>query len=366
MPTVRHHTETRFANDVPGRPARPSTARHGHPIDCVVYRDGVRQQSTLTPEEAVGQVREDGAAFVWIGLHEPDEATLRGLGDLLGLHPPAVDAAVRAGQRPKLDRHADTLLAIFRTVRRLPAGVAAPAPTDPGAHGIAQTGEILVFLGRDFVVTVRHGEYGGLRALRFRLEREPARLAAGPSAVLHAVAERVVSDYLHAAQTLQRAVAAVESTAFTAPAQATQAERIFLLRHETRELRRAVRPIIKPLAMLASEPLHLVPAELREHFGGVADHAAQLGEQLAGHEELLSSIAQANLMRIAAGQREDLRRIAAWAAIIAVPATAAVGYGVNLASMPGPHWPYGYPTLLALAFVACLTLHRSFRRRGWL
>jgi magnesium transporter len=339
--------------------------RGNHLVDCGVYVDGIRRPGVESPEEAIALARAaGGSAFVWIGLHEPDTAEVAGLAAQLGLHPLAVEDAVHAHQRPKLERYDDMLFAVLKTVRYVAAG-SHPAGSGATAAEIVETGEVMAFVGRDFVVTVRHGEHGGLRALRFRLQKNPERLAMGPSAVLHAIADRVVDDYLAVAHSLQEDIDAVESAVFT-KARARDAERIYLLKREVLELRRAVTPLAEPLRLLAGRPMRLVHPSIREYFRDVEDHLARVSEQVAGYDELLTTIVHANLAQVTVAQNEDMRKISAWVAIFAIPTMVAGIYGMNFDTMPELHWRLGYPLVMAVTFGICLALHRGFRRNGWL
>ncbi|HSV66072.1 MAG TPA: magnesium and cobalt transport protein CorA [Mycobacteriales bacterium] len=357
MPALRRPSVRRLSPHHPARGAGPR--RRSHVVDCAVYVDGVRQPGPIPPEDAIELVRKTGgSAFVWIGLHEPDEAELAGLAELLDLHPLAVEDAVHAHQRPKLERYDDMLFTVLKTVRYVAAG-------GPGAAEIVETGEVMVFVGRDFVVTVRHGEHGGLRALRFRLEKDAGQLALGPSAVLHAIADRVVDDYLHVTRALQDDIDAMESAVF-ASTRSRDAEQIYLLKREVLELRRAVAPLAEPLRALADRPMRLVHPEIREYFRNVEDHLARVSEQVAGYDELLTTIVQANLAQVTVAQNEDMRKISAWVAIFAIPTMVAGIYGMNFDHMPELHWRFGYPLVLGLTFLVCTALHRGFRRNGWL
>jgi magnesium transporter len=354
MPALRRPATCR------ARGGAPLPPRRNHVVDCAVYRDGVRQPGTPSPEDAIAQARaHDGTVFAWIGLHEPDGEEFAGLAEHLGLHPLAVEDAVHAHQRPKIERYDDTLFAVFKTVRY------AAGDQQTASAQIVETGEVMVFLGRDFVLTVRHGEHGGLRALRFRLEQSPERLRFGPSAVLHAIADRVVDDYLYVTHELQEDIDAVESAVF-ATTRSRDAERIYLLKREVLELRRAVTPLAEPLRMLADRPVRVVHPEIREYFRDVEDHLTRVSEHIAGYDELLTTIVQASLAQVTVAQNEDMRRISAWVAIFAVPTMIAGVYGMNFDHMPELHWRLGYPMVLGLTFVACLMLHRGFRRNGWL
>jgi magnesium transporter len=359
MPALRRPSALRSAGRRRAGGPVP-TRRRSHLIDCAVYVDGVRQPGILAPDAAIALARaRGGSAFTWIGLHEPDEEELTGLAEQLDLHPISVEDAVHAHQRPKIERFDDTLFAVFKTVRYVASGQHAPSAE------IVETGEIMVFLGRNFVVTVRHGEHGGLRALRFRLEQDPERLAMGPSSVLHAIADRVVDDYLYVTQSLQEDIDAVESAVFSTT-RGKDAELIYLLKREVLELRRAVTPLSEPMRMLADRPVRLVHPEIREYFRDVEDHLARVSEQVSSYDELLTTIVQANLAQVTVAQNEDMRRISAWVAIFAVPTMIAGIYGMNFDHMPELHWRYGYGLVLGLTFLLCAGLHRGFRRNGWL
>jgi magnesium transporter len=339
----------------------PRPVRDGALVDCAVYVDGVRRPGRCDPA-VIEDVRRAGEGFVWLGLRDPDETELAELAERYELHELAVEDAVHAAhQRPKLDRYEDTLFAVLKTVRYV-------HPDTPAADAeVVETGEISVFVGRDFVITVRRGEPGGLQGLRRALERDPERLALGPSAVLHAIMDRIVDDYLGVASSMQLDVDAVETAVFGGPGRSRRdAERIYVLKREVLELRRAVNPLATPLRMLSERPVRLVHPEIREYFRDVEDHLARVTEHIGGFDELLTTIIQANLAQVTVEQNEDMRRISAWVAILAIPTAVAGIYGMNFTHMPELAWTYGYPFTLGLIATACLVLYRGFRRNGWL
>lgn len=350
---LRHARRTRVIEE------QPVVARRSHVVDCAVYVDGRRQPGRYTYDEAIAQVRTSGRGFVWIGLHEPAEWELTGLASRFGLHPLAVEDAVHAHQRPKLERYDDTLFAVFKTVCYVSDGAA-------DRHSeIVETGEIMVFLGTDFVITVRHGEHGGLRAMRRMLEDDPERLSLGPACVLHAVADQVVDDYMAVSHSLQDDVDTVENAVFSTR-RSKDAERIYQLKREVLELRRATAPLARPLRMLAEHPMRMVSPRIREYFRDVDDHLTRVNETVAGFDELLTTLVQANLAQVAVAQNEDMRKISAWVAIISVPTAVAGIYGMNFDHMPEVHWRFGYPMVIGLVLAICLGLYRGFRRNGWL
>ncbi|MFE4861980.1 magnesium and cobalt transport protein CorA [Streptomyces sp. NPDC056670] len=337
-------------------------------VDCAVYRDGQRERSVedsacLTPREAMRRVRE-GGGFAWIGLHEPTEAEFAGIAAEFGLHPLAVEDAVHAHQRPKLERYDDTLFTVFKTIHYVEhAELTATSE-------VVETGEVMCFTGRDFVITVRHGGQGSLRALRKRLQGDPELLAKGPSAVLHAIADQVVDGYLAVVDAVQDDIDEVEIEVFSAPAKGSprgvDAGRIYQLKREVLEFKRAVSPLLRPMQLLSERPMRLVDPDIQKYFRDVADHLARVQEQVIGFDELLNSILQANLAQASVAQNEDMRKITSWAAIIAVPTMVCGVYGMNFEHMPELHWKYGYPVAMGLVAVACFAIHRTLKRNGWL
>lgn len=336
-------------------------------VDCAVYRDGRRLSDRYGLGEALDTVRASGQGFVWIGLHEPTEEEFSGIAARFGLHPLAVEDAVHAHQRPKAERYDDTLFTVFKTIRYV-------EHAEPAANSeIVGSGEIMVFTGREFVITVRHGGHGSLRALRHRLEDRPDLLAKGPSAVLHAIADQVVDDYLSVADAVQDDIDEVEMEVFShgpggtaGRRRGTDAGRIYQLKREVLEFKRAVSPLLRPMQQLSERPMRLIDPEIQKYFRDVADHMARVNEHVVAFDDLLNSILQANLAQVTVAQNEDMRKISAWVAIIAVPTMVCGIYGMNFDHMPELHWRYGYPAVLAVTLAVCTAIHRGFRRNGWL
>ncbi|QKW08985.1 magnesium and cobalt transport protein CorA [Streptomyces sp. NA04227] len=337
-------------------------------VDCAVYRDGrrVTHHSCLSPHEAMLDVRREGG-FAWIGLHEPTEAEFSGIAAEFGLHPLAVEDAVHAHQRPKLERYDDTLFTVFKTIHYVEhAELTATSE-------VVETGEVMCFTGRDFFITVRHGGQGSLRALRHRLQDDPELLAKGPSSVLHAIADHVVDGYLAVADAMQDDIDEVETEVFAAPgkngrgtSRGVDAGRIYQLKREVLEFKRAVAPLARPMQLLSERPMRLVDPAVQKYFRDVADHLARVQEQVTAFDELLNSILQANLAQASVAQNEDMRKITSWAAIIAVPTMVCGVYGMNFDHMPELHWRYGYPMVVAVTVGICFSIHRTLKRNGWL
>jgi magnesium transporter len=231
----------------------------------------------------------------------------------------------------------------------------------------------MCFTGRDFFITVRHGGQGSLRALRHRLQDQPELLARGPSAVLHAIADHVVDGYLAVADNVQDDIDEVETEVFSAPgkngrgtSRGVDAGRIYQLKREVLEFKRAVAPLARPMQQLSERPMRLVDPDIQKYFRDVADHLTHVQEQVMGFDELLNSILQANLAQASVAQNEDMRKITSWAAIIAVPTMVCGVYGMNFDHMPELHWRFGYPAVMGVTVGICFAIHRMLKRNGWL
>ncbi|MBX9639490.1 MAG: magnesium/cobalt transporter CorA [Mycobacteriaceae bacterium] len=354
------------------RPVARSRQQHVHPVasppaqtlvDCGVYVDGHRLPGKFTPAEALAKVRdmEQGGqeAFVWVGLHEPGETQMQEVADAYGLHPLAVEDAVVAHQRPKLERYDDSLFLVLKTVNYV------PHESVVLAREIVETGEIMIFVGADFVVTVRHGEHGGLHEVRKRMDCNPEHLRLGPYAVMHAIADYVVDHYLGVTSLMEDDVDAIEVVAF-APGRKIDVEPIYLLKREVVELRRCVAPLSGAFQRMQVENKDLINKEVRRYLRDVADHQTQAAEQIASYDDMLNSLVQAALARVGMQQNMDMRKISAWAGIIAIPTMVAGIYGMNFHFMPELDSPWGYPSVIAAMVVICIALYFSFRRRDWL
>ncbi len=345
-----------MAQDVPVHIPVPMSA---YVVDCAVYVDGRRLPGRWSHTEAIKEVRRRREGFVWIGLLEPKAEQLNGLADCFGLHELAVEDAVVAHQRPKLENYDNTLFMVVKTIHYLEH----ESPTT--TNEIVETGEIMTFLGRDFIVTVRHGEHSGLKELRAQLEAAPERLAHGPAVVLHAIADHVVDAYVEVSEAFERDVDQIESLVF-APRSPVGPEQMYLMKREILELRRAVMPLAVPLRRLTEGYTPLVPDKVRSYFRDVDDHLAVVAERVASFDDLLTTLVDATLAKVSLQQNTDMRKITSWAAIIAVPTMGVGIYGMNFDFMPELHWRFGYPLIMCVIVLACLVLYRIFRRNRWL
>jgi magnesium transporter len=332
-------------------------------VDCAVYVEGRRLPGKFTHSAALERVHDieqtGQSAFVWIGLHEPDHTQMEAVAREYGLHPLAVEHAVHAHQRPKVERYDDTLFLVLKTVNYL------PHETVQLAREIVETGEIMVFVGADFVVTVRHGEHTGLAEVRRHLEENPTRLALGPYAVMHAVADHIVDSYRCVTEAMEVDIDAIEEETFS-PQTKTDIEPIYLLKREVVELRRAVAPLTEALGRMNTDYSDLLSKEIRRYLRDVLDHQAQAADRIASYDEMLSSLVQAALAKVGMQQNVDMRKISAWVAIAAVPTMIAGIYGMNFENMPELSWQWGYPAVLSLMATVCGFLYVTFRRNHWL
>jgi magnesium transporter len=320
-------------------------------VDCAVYEQGKRRAGELSLDQA-GDASHGRDTFVWLGVAEPSAGEFESIAREFGLHELAVEDAVKAHQRPKVERFGDTLLIVVKTI------------THPGSgHGI-EAGELLIFVNPDFIITVRHGD-GELSSVRERVERRPDLLAHGTGVVLYAILDHVVDGYGDVAQTIDGEIQAVEREVFSA-GRTNPVEQIYKLEREVLDLYRAVAPLLEAVDEIIEGRFEAIPKELYEYFRDVHDHLQRVTGRVAGFRELLDSALQANLTQVSVRQNEDMRKISAWVAIAAVPTMIAGIYGMNFDHMPELHWRYGYFTVIAFIAVVCFALYRRFKSVGWL
>lgn len=322
-------------------------------VDSAVYVQGRRAAPSREIEGIRGEAASAGG-FAWVGLVTPSAQEFDAVRREFDLHELSVEDAIRAHQRPKLEVYGDTVFLVVKTVRY------------EGHEEVIEVGEVMLFLGRDFLVTVRHGEGGGLGGVRERLESDPGRLLRlGPAAAVHAIVDRIVDAYELAALAVREDIDEVETQVFSADAP-NPVERIYKLRREVIEFARATAPLGPAVHMLSVPGVPHVDPELYPYFRDVADHVSRVNEHVDGFGTLLAGVLQANLTQVTVRQNEDMRRISAWVAILAVPTSVAGIYGMNFRHMPELEWRLGYPAVLLLILTVCVVLYRRFRRAGWL
>ena len=269
-----------------------------------------------------------------------------------GLHALAVEDAVKAHQRPKLERYGDVLLLVFKTAR-----------WDESVADV-RFGEVLVFLGEDFIISVRHGELD-LHSVRTELELHPDLLECGPSAVLYAIVDRVVDGYEPVVEALDAAVTEIEQEVFSG-AHGNPAARIFARKRDVLELHAAVAPLLEPVEVLARAGLPQIDPKTKPYFRDVHDHLLRVQSRVQQLREVLTSILTANLTQASIRQNEDVRKISAWAAIIAAPTLLTGLWGMNFKHMPELGWRFGYPAAICIIVSVSGLLYWQFRRIGWL
>ena len=328
-------------------------------VDCAVYIDGERLPGKFTHSAALAEVRARGKGFAWVGLHAPDEYQMGSVAEVFGLHELTVEDAVHAHQRPKLELYDDVLFLVLRTVNYV------EHESITTANEVVETGEIMIFLGTDFVVTVRHGEHSGLAGVRALMEANPSRLALGPSAVLHAIADHVVDQYLAVTESVEKDVDLMEEEVFSPRTRVS--DRADLPAQEgDRRAAQVGEPARQSPSAAGQDTTTAVPKEVRRYLRDVQDHHTIVAERIAEFDEVLSTLVEAALAKVAVQQNTDMRKISAWVAIAAVPTMIAGIYGMNFDNMPELRWSYGYFLVWALIVTACAGLFVTFRRNNWL
>jgi magnesium transporter len=324
-------------------------------VDCALYRAGVRVPLDVSSEDldAVRDARRGDGDFVWVGVHQPDQAEMDRVAELFELHPLAVEDALNAHQRPKLERYEDVLFLVLKTLWYV------------DERDAVETGEVAIFVGHDFVVSVRHGEGTELHTARRDLEHRAQVLGHGPSAVVYAICDRVVDGYEDVAAELEVDVDEVEASVFSTT-RSDDSERIYVLKRELSEMRRAVNPLKDPMKRFAAGQVEGVSQDSAPFFRDVADHLARVSEVIDSLDGLLSTAFDALLARISVQQNDDMRKISAWVAIAAVSTLIAGVYGMNFSYMPELGWRYGYFLAVGVMVVASFGLYRLFKKSGWL
>lgn len=329
-------------------------------MDQAVYRDGDRQQCDDVSAE-LARLREGREEdFLWIGVKDPTSAEFALVQEELSLHPLAVEDAVTGDQRTKIERYDDTIFVVLKTL------------TYTEATSQVETGELMLFVGPHFVLTVRRGEHSGLARIRRSLEHAPDLMAHGPVAVLHKVMDEVVDQYERVDAELAHDLEEVEQDVFS-QAGSVDVEQIYLLKREVLEVRRATQPLVEPLGrLMRSQHIH---ADAVPFFRDVDDHLLRVVDQTESYDRLLSDVLSAHLAQVSVRQNADMRKISAWVAIAALPTMVSAVYGMNFEGMPeltatvrigGHEFHYGYPVVLSVMIGGCLGVYRAFKRSGWL
>ncbi len=320
-------------------------------VDNAIYVEGKRAADSRSLEETYQACRNQ-QGIAWIGLYRPTAEEFESVAQEFGLHVLSVEDALDAHQRPKLERYGGTLFVVLR-----PARYADETET-------VEFGETHVFVGKEYVITVRHSEVPDLGEVRQRLEADPELLRLGPEAILHGIMDQVVDDYGPVADGLENDIEEIEAQVFGGSADVSR--RVYDLSREVIQFQRAVDPLNDVLgALIRGENIDVDP-EVRRYLRDVQDHAQQVSERLSGYRDLLQNILSVNLTLVSLSQNEQVKKISAWAAILFAPTLVGTVYGMNFDHMPELHWAFGYPFALALMVVISVALYLSFKRSGWM
>ena len=331
----------------------PRDAHGSGVINCAAYVAGVRVEEV--PVDGIVDALRKGDRFVWLGLYEPDEDLLRRVQQQFHLHDLAVEDAYDAHQRPKLEQYENSLFVVLRTAQHV------------GDPPRVLFGETHVFLGSNYIVTVRHGSLQSHVGLRARCECTPHLLAKGPGYVLYALMDFIVDQFSPIVQRIEEDVQEIEEEILDGDiAGAESTARIYRLKRDLLALRRAVAPLVEVCNRLMRFDVPQIPDDTRVYFRDVYDHVVRLNETIDAQRELLTTALEAKLSLMSVAQNEHMKRLAAWAAMIAVPTMIAGIYGMNFRHMPELGWMYGYPLSILAMLIACAGLYTGFKRSGWL
>jgi len=319
-------------------------------VNCAAYAGGARVANI--PVEEISEVLKTPDQFVWVGLYEPDEPLLRRVQGEFGLHDLAVEDALRAHQRPKLEEYGEGFFIVLRTAQRV--------------DGRIELGETHLFVGPRYLVTVRHGASLSYAEVRARCESTPRLLKKGPGFVLYAVMDFVVDHYFPIVDALDDALDDLEEQIFRGEPDRTAIESIYDLKRDLLLLKRAVSPLVDVCNRLMRTDSPLIPDDTRPYLRDVYDHVIRINETVDTLRELVTSALEAKLSLISVGQNEVTKRLAAWAAILAVPTMIAGIYGMNFEFMPELHWQYGYLVVMGAMGAICGLLYWQFKRVDWL
>lgn len=319
-------------------------------INSVGYQKG-RRLGDIGIDD-ISEVIKQPETFVWVGLHEPDETLLRKIQEEFGLHELSVEDARKAHQRPKIESYGDSLFIVLKT-----------AQLDQGQ---VIYGETHLFVGANFLVSVRHGASSSYTQVRERCENATKMLARGPGFALYALLDFVVDNYLPIVEQFDRDFDEIEGDIFKGNFDKLAIGRLYELKRQLLELRNAALPVADISAELVRFHEHLIPKELRAYFRDVQDHVARLVGLVDGMREMLTTAMQVNLALVGHSQNEVVKRLAGWGAILAVPTVIFSLYGMNFAWMPELQWQIAYPVVLGSTFVGSIYLYYRLRRADWL
>ncbi|MDG4786187.1 magnesium and cobalt transport protein CorA [Micromonospora sp. WMMD1102] len=326
-------------------------------VDCAAYLDGRRLPGPADHDAALVATRR-GRGFVWLGLHDPQEADFAPVARTFGLDDLVAGHALNREHRPAVERYDKVTVIVLRTSRYVEHSELTETSE------VVETGSVTAFVGPRFVITVRHGAPGALRPVRADLEARPTLLALGPWAVAYAVCERIVGSYVEVAGAVEADIDAVEEQVFAPRTARDRIAHIYQLKRELMEFRRAVAPLQRPFGALLDD--RELPRPVTRYFRDLHGVLSRTVERVTGYDDLLNSILQARLAQVSVDQNNDMRKIAAWAAIFAVQTFIAGIYGMNFEFIPGSKAAQGFWVVLVVMLVLAAAMHRGFRRNNWL
>jgi len=321
-------------------------------VNCAAYSDGRRVANISI--EAISDHLSEPNGFVWIGLYEPSEELLKQIQREFNLHDLAIEDAHQAHQRPKLETYGETLFIVVR-----------PAEIERGSRRI-DFGETHFFVGKNFIVSIRHGSSRAYSEVRTRCESTPQLLKKGPGFALYAVMDSIVDGYFPVIDALEEELQILEERIFAERPNRETTRQIYDLKRQLVEVKRAVSPLIDMCTRLMRFDLEFIPEDTRPYFRDIYDHVIRINEMIDSSREILATALEANFSLISISQNEIQKRFAGWAAILAVPTMIAGVYGMNFKFMPELDWQYGYPFVISVILILCGLMYGAFKRAGWL
>lgn len=319
-------------------------------VNSVAYRSGKRLAEV--PIESISEAVKEPHTFVWVGLHDADPSLLMKIKEEFDLHELAIEDALKAHQRPKLESYGASLFVVVKTAQLL--------------EGSVIYGETHFFVGANFLVSVRHGPSQGYAQVRARTEQTPQMLAKGPAYALYALLDFIVDNYQPVMTHFEKEFEQLEADIFKGQFRAEAIERLYDLKTQLHNLRNAVTPVEDIALQLMRLHADMIPKDMNPYFRDIHDHVARVIATLDGLREMLTTAMQVNLALVAVRQNEVVKALAGWGAVLAVPTVVFSLYGMNFQVMPELHWHFAYPAVVSATAIGCSLLYRKLKRSGWL
>jgi magnesium transporter len=319
-------------------------------INCVVYQEGKRVCDI--PIEQISDYLERPDCFVWVALKDADATELAQMQEEFSLHELAVEDARHGHQRPKIEEYGDSLFAVLHTIDLV--------------NGELSTGELNIFVEKDYVLSIRNHSEKGFLSVRTRCEHEPHLLKQGAAFVLYALMDAVVDRYFPVVDALESELETIEDQIFTKGSQRANIERLYELKRKVMVLRHAVAPLMDAVSKLHGGRVPPVCSNTQEYFRDVHDHLARINTSIDAIRDTIGTAIQVNLSMVTIDESEVNRKIAGWAAIFAVATAFAGIWGMNFKAMPELQWEFGYPMALCIMGSVCGYLYYRFKKSGWL